>query len=98
MHLTSGMPARLFTTQDALGQPLSLADYRGKLTLLAFFRYTGCPLCNIRFWLLSERYKQLHAQGLHIVAIFQSSEADVQKFVKTRQAPFPVIADPENTL
>ncbi|MCW3025232.1 MAG: electron transport protein SCO1/SenC [Solirubrobacterales bacterium] len=39
--LPAGMPAPEFTLTDQLGRPVSLADYRGQVTVLTFL-YSGC--------------------------------------------------------
>lgn len=82
-------PVRLL---DRHGAPVQWAT--GRRTLLSFFRDTGCPFCNARLFMLTHRHKEYAAAGLHIMAFFSASQAEVDEFLRIRPRPFPVIADP----
>jgi len=92
------MPAPLFQCHDIYGSEIGLEDYRGKRLLLSFFRYAGCPLCNLRVRRLSERYEELNGAGLHAVAVFESPRESVLKYVLKQSPPFPLVPDPERRL
>ena len=79
---------------DSTGKPVEVGT--GKRTLLAFFRDTNCPFCNMRIFQMTQRHKELSAAGLDVVAFFFSSQDDVQRFVRARPRPFRVVADPDN--
>ncbi len=94
MRLTAGQPAKLFTTTDVTGAPVTLADYRGRHTLLTFLRSAACPLCSLRVHYLIERYAYLQARGLSIIAVFETSPETTMKFAGSQHPPFPLIANP----
>lgn len=98
MQLLPGMLAPTFHATDLRGAPLDLADYRGKLLLLSFFRNAACALCNLRVHALIERHAAYQQAGLAMVAIFESPPDAMQRYVGRQAAPFPLIADPEATL
>ena len=98
MPLKAGEIAPHFLMKDTSGQMIDLAHYRGSRTMLSFFRYTGCPLCNLRFWYLTQRYPHYRAQGLRIISVFESSQADTRDFASKFASPFPIIADPKREL
>jgi peroxiredoxin Q/BCP len=98
MKLTAGQPAKLFTATDITGAPVALADYRGRRTLLSFLRSAACPLCSLRVRYLIDRYPNLQARGLAIIAVFETSPETTMKFAGTQHAPFPLIANPAHDL
>lgn len=65
----------------------------GKQTLLCFFRDPSCPFCNFRVFELTNRYPELSALGLDIIAVFAASPNEVKRFAAARPRPFSVIAD-----
>jgi peroxiredoxin len=98
MRLAEGAKAPTFDATDWQGKPVKLADYAGKKTWLAFFRYAGCPLCNLRVHHLIERHAALREAGLEVVGVFQSSPEGMAKYVGKQNPPFPLISDPEEKL
>lgn len=98
MKLEAGMVAPDFETEDVFGDCVSLRTYGGSLLLLSFFRNAACALCNLQIHHLIQRYPAYHAQGLEIVAVFESPRESILSHVSRQSAPFPVVADPEATL
>ena len=68
------------------------------VTLLSFFRYASCPLCNLRVRELITKYEQFVENGTRILAIFQSPTERITHYVGTQSPPFPIIPDPDLTL
>ena len=60
--------------------------------MLSFFRFAGCPFCNLRVHELAKCYKKL-GDGFEIVAVFDSPLANLVRQTKGHNAPFPVLAD-----
>ncbi len=54
---------------------VDLRDYQGRKILLIFFRSTKCPFCAVHFWDLLQRYPRLHAQGMEVIAVMESTPA-----------------------
>lgn len=88
-------PAIDFQTLDIYGEPLQLADFRGKRVMLSFFRDAACPFCNLRLYELTQRYAGLQAAGLTVIAVFSSPAKDVLDFVARRPRPFFMVSDPD---
>lgn len=95
MRLAEGQEAPDFTVIDVKGNPVSLSTYKNKYVLLSFFRYAGCPFCNITLMRLIERYDNFSKRGLQTIAFFQSSDDSIDRYVAAKNPPFPVVADPE---
>jgi peroxiredoxin Q/BCP len=98
MHLSTGDQALAFSTTDILGNVVTLADYRGKKTLICFFRYVGCPFCQLVFQAILAQYPKFAKKGLAIVVFFQSPKESIIEAMQGTAVPFPVIADPEKEL
>lgn len=98
MRLTAGTNAPDFTATVYNREPLRLSALQGKKVWLAFFRYAGCPLCNLRVHQMIQRYASWQAQGLQIVAVFQAPVEEVAANVGEQNAPFPIVCDPDETL
>ncbi|MGB3393490.1 MAG: redoxin domain-containing protein [Stenotrophomonas sp.] len=94
MKLSAPITAPALGLSDSSGQPVTLQA--GKRTLLAFFRDTRCPFCNLRIFELTQRHRELSAAGLEIIAIFSATPDEVSRFVKQRPRPFRVVADPDD--
>ena len=98
MQIEAGMVAPEFEVKDVFGKVIRLEDYRGKKLLLSFFRNAACAMCNLRVHQLIGRYAEWKAQGLELLAVFESPQANILQYVGKQDAPFPIIADPEATL
>lgn len=98
MRLQTGHLAPDFNTTDVAGTKISLGDYKNKYVLVSFFRYAGCPFCNLTLITLVNRYQNFANRGLKVVAFFQSDDESIDKYVSIKRPPFPVIADPEKKI
>jgi peroxiredoxin Q/BCP len=93
VRLRPGSRAPEFTVVSADGQTHSLAAYRGTPVLLQFYRYAGCPMCDLRLHDFSREYPRLQAKGLQVIAFFHSSPERVQRHLRDRRLTFPVVGD-----
>ncbi|MGH9377239.1 MAG: TlpA disulfide reductase family protein [Terriglobia bacterium] len=86
--------APAFTLTDISGQPLSLNQYRGKVTLLNFWA-TWCGFCREEIPDLIRLQKIYGSQGLQIVGISEDSDgaAPVRDFYKRMGMNYPVALD-----
>ncbi len=98
MRKTKGDTVPVFVVRDERGNELSSQSLNGTKWLLSFFRYAGCPLCNLRVHTLSEKYLRWQTDGFRILTVFESDRDSIQKRVGREQRPFPLIPDPERDL
>ncbi|MEL7002425.1 MAG: redoxin domain-containing protein [Bacteroidota bacterium] len=84
-----------FNLMSVQGDMISLDDYEDKKVLLAFFRYAGCPVCNFRMHELMENYNNLQSQNIEVIAVFESGNETLKKYIDDVQVPFPIIGDEE---
>jgi peroxiredoxin len=93
MRLKVGQPAPLFSVDDMYGRRISLGSFVGQKVMIAFHRSAVCPLCNVRLSHLIYRYGSYQAQGMYIIAFFESSLEHTREYLDRLRCPFPVIAD-----
>lgn len=98
MILEAGQTAPDFDVTDMQGQPVRLADYRGRPLLLAFHRFAACPLCNLRTDQLLQYASIWQARGLAMLVFYQSTPETLEKYMQRRKPPFTVIADPDKAI
>jgi len=78
------------------GSRFDLDSIRGKRYMLAFFRFAGCPFCNLRVHDLAIQYSDF-GSNFTIVGIFDSTLKDLRRHATRHNAPFPILADETNT-
>jgi peroxiredoxin Q/BCP len=94
MRLQAGDRAPPFEVRDIAGRLHSLDAYRGRPLLLQFYRYAGCPMCDLRMHDFAHEYSTLEALGVRAIAFFHSPAERLRKHLSNRALPFPVVADP----
>jgi len=97
-RLAVGSAAPAFQTVDVFDNPVRLSDYVGRPLLLSFYRNGACALCNVRVHQLIQKYPTYHAQGLEMLAIFESPRESILQYVGKQDAPFQIVADPTAAL
>jgi thiol-disulfide isomerase/thioredoxin len=91
-----------FTLPDLEGQKASLADLKGRVTIVDVWG-TWCPPCRKEIPHFVELYKKYHDRGLAIVGINYEQEEDdaarktIREFVKENGLPYPCLIGDEKT-
>ncbi|MCG8027798.1 MAG: AhpC/TSA family protein [Candidatus Thiodiazotropha taylori] len=94
-RLKPGGRAPAFRTHDWQGNPIEPFGSHPGMTLLSFYRYASCPLCNLRIRGLITNHQQFLESGIRILAVFQSPLERIAHYVGTQSPPFPLIPDPD---
>jgi peroxiredoxin Q/BCP len=92
MKLRPGDQAPPFSLESVNHGRVSLEDYRGKVTLLIFSRYFGCPVCQYEW---DELIDLREEAGIEVVYFTQSSPENARRYLEESPADFPVIPVPE---
>lgn len=90
VDITGAEYARSLSLPDATGTQRSLADFKGKVTVV-FFGYTQCPdVCPTTMVELTQVKKALGADGERLQAVFVSidPERDTPEILKSYMASF----------
>lgn len=98
MRLREGQAAPQFEVIDCQDrQILRLADFQGHWLWLSFHRYAACPFCNLHVHELTQRFNDLEARNVRIVALFRSEADRTTEQYGKRNVPFIIAADPTLT-
>jgi len=95
VRLKIGAYAPSIETLSTHGDQVSLEKLKGKKVLISFYRYASCPLCNLRVQELLSYKDQLEAEGLIMIAVFQSTAERIKTYVEKSDVPIIIIPDPE---
>jgi protein SCO1 len=90
VDITGAEYARVLSLPDATGKPRTLADFKGKVTVV-FFGYTQCPdVCPTTMVELAQVKKALGADGERLQAVFVSidPERDTPEILTAYMASF----------
>jgi len=96
MKLEPGQPVIDVQLPALDGDVFNTESLRGQRYMLSFFRFAGCPFCNIRMHELVSRFGEL-PESFKIVAVFDAPLDDLQRHETRHHAAFPVLADSANT-
>lgn len=92
MKLKSGMQAPDIEYKDYLDAPFKLSKLQGKKVLLSFYRYAGCPFCQLRYMELVDLYDS--DPSIQLVAVFQSPAESIKEHAAGTSSSVKVIGDP----
>ena len=93
MTLSVGDPAPDFTTTDQHGNPLTLADYRGRKVALYFYPKDDTSGCTAQACSLRDSYADLKQAGYEVLGVSVDPEASHKKFIAKYDLPFSLVAD-----
>ncbi len=96
MRLAPGNAAPPISLPAIDGTTFSTDRLHSRKYLLSFFRYAGCPFCNLRLRELATRHAEL-PDRFNVVAVFDSPMHDLLRYAPRHNPPFPVLADASNT-
>jgi peroxiredoxin len=88
-----------FTLPALSGDTVSLADYRGKKTVVVSYWASWCGPCKVELPELREFYKRHHKDGANfeILAIsIDEEKAAAERYAAAEKLPFPVLFDPQS--
>jgi thioredoxin-dependent peroxiredoxin len=99
VRLEKGTIAPAFAGMTPQGEKISLTALDGVPIWLAFYRYAGCPLCNLHLYEASLQLDTMPRTDLAMIAVFESSHekfANVHHWVCS--VPLKLVSDPKKKL
>lgn len=92
-----GQIAPDFTTQDLVGNPASLSQFRGEPVWLMFWG-SWCPPCRAEFPDIQRAYEQLAPEGVHLLGVsIREEPLAAAAYAAQNDATFLVLSDPDET-
>jgi thioredoxin-dependent peroxiredoxin len=96
--LKEGDKAPAFKSKDQNGNPVSLADYKGKKMVLYFYPEDDTPTCTVQACNLRDNFSLLKKQGFTVLGVSPDEEKKHKKFETKYNLPFTLITDPEHKI
>ena len=91
--LPGGSQAPGFSLVDSSGEDISLADYRGKLVILAFYPADWSPVCGDQMVLYNEVMPIFEEYNAQLLGISVDGRWSHRAFVDDRNLNFPLLSD-----
>ena len=96
--LTEGTKAPSFKSKDQNGNPVSLADYKGKKIVLYFYPEDDTPTCTIQACNLRDNFGLLKKNGFVVLGVSPDEEKKHKKFEGKYSLPFTLVVDPAHAI
>jgi peroxiredoxin Q/BCP len=93
-----GGKAPLFELKNQDGKTVSLADRKGKWTVLYFYPKSGTPGCTKQACAFRDAILKIRETGAEVYGISADTVADQAKFHKEHHLKFDLLADPDLTV
>jgi peroxiredoxin Q/BCP len=97
-RLNPGDAAPAFTLPDADGNPVSLADYRGRRAILYAYPAASTPGCTKQACDFRDNLAELNGAGLDVIGISPDAPAKLAKFRDAEGLTFPLVSDPDKAV
>jgi peroxiredoxin Q/BCP len=78
MKAKEGQLAPDFKVTDIDGNNISLSRYKGRKIHLVFYRFSGCPFCNLRFHEIDKLEDMYHKNNVELISVYESSEKNMR--------------------
>lgn len=99
MKLTKGQKAPNFKASDIWGNEIELSKTTSQKTLLTFFRFAECAMCNIRVAEIMKNKQQLLDKDIRVIAVFESPADSLKSSITDRHLfDFTIIANQNRNL
>jgi peroxiredoxin Q/BCP len=96
--LKEGDAAPDFTTRDAGGNEVKLADFRGQKVVLYFYPKDDTPGCTKEACSFRDAHADYEEQGIKVLGVSLDDEASHQAFAQKYSLPFTLLADTDHSL
>jgi peroxiredoxin Q/BCP len=94
-RLEIGDKAPAFKLPDADGNPVSLADYKGRKVIVYFYPAASTPGCTKEACDFRDNLRDLNDAGLNVIGISPDKPAKLAKFRDEQGLTFPLLSDPD---
>ena len=95
--LEKGTSAPEFKLDDQDGNPVSLADFKGKKILLWFYPKASTPGCTIEGQEFRDEFQKFQEKNTVILGMSADSVKSQKNFCDKQKFPFSLVSDPEKT-
>jgi peroxiredoxin Q/BCP len=93
--IIEGRKAPDFTLNDAAGNPVSLADFKGQHVVVYFYPKDDTPGCTKEACGFRDHWKELQKAGVVVLGVSPDGGASHAKFAAKYKLKFPLLSDPD---
>jgi peroxiredoxin Q/BCP len=95
MDLKVGDPAPDFTLPNQAGDPVSLADLRGRKVVIYFYPKDDTPGCTKEACNFRDQWSAFEQHGIAVLGISKDGASSHTKFIAKYELPFTLLTDAE---
>jgi peroxiredoxin Q/BCP len=95
MALKVGDPAPDFTLPNQAGEPVSLADLRGRKVVIYFYPKDDTPGCTKEACNFRDQWSAFEQHGIAVLGISKDGASSHTKFIAKYELPFTLLTDAE---
>jgi peroxiredoxin Q/BCP len=95
MDLKVGDPAPDFTLPNQAGDPVSLADLRGRKVVIYFYPKDDTPGCTKEACNFRDQWSSFEQHGIAVLGISKDGASSHTKFIAKYELPFTLLTDAE---
>lgn len=95
MALKVGDPAPDFTLPNQAGEPVRLADLRGRKVVIYFYPKDDTPGCTKEACNFRDQWSAFEKHGIAVLGISKDGASSHAKFIAKYQLPFTLLTDAE---
>jgi peroxiredoxin Q/BCP len=95
MALKVGDPAPDFTLPNQAGEPVSLADLRGRTVVIYFYPKDDTPGCTKEACNFRDQWSAFEQHGIAVLGISKDGASSHAKFIAKYALPFTLLTDAE---
>ena len=96
--LKEGDAAPDFSTRDAQGREVKLADFRGQKVVLYFYPKDDTPGCTKEACSFRDNHSTLEAEGIKVLGVSLDTEGSHQAFASKYNLPFTLLSDTDHSV
>jgi peroxiredoxin len=85
-----------FRLENASGTEVRSTSFRGRPTLLMFYRGNWCPLCMAQIREIAAQYRELVERGVRVAMVSPQPHDNTEKLAKKFDVPFEFLVDVDN--
>lgn len=90
-------PIHSFSAVTANGETVDFSELRRNRPLVIVFIKKGCP-CNVDFEPHFQRIERTYRDVSGFIGVIDGEPSEAQKYVANNHVPYPVLADPNQTI
>jgi len=98
MKVSNGQVAPDFTVTDVYGREVQLSAFKGQKVHLNFYRFAGCPFCNLRFHEIEKMAEDYRRNNVVLLSVYESSAENMRAMISDEKFYATMVPDPDSSL